>query len=201
MTGKELDYDEVIKARMDEIDGLRDTQVWEVVPREICFERTGKGPIRGRWVDINKGDDINKVYRSRYVAMEIKSQHGGNSREGLFAAMPPLEALKLLISITVSRAGINDKRDPFKLLFIDISKAYLHANVINDDLYVELPSEMNMPNCCGWLRNALYGTREGAKCWENDYSSTLAAQSCKRGKRVLVYSGVRSREHDICARR
>ena len=62
-----------------------------------------KPPIRGRWVDTNKGDEENKVYRSRYVAMEIRELHGGSGREGLFAAMPPLEALKLVLSLTVSR--------------------------------------------------------------------------------------------------
>ena len=68
---------------------------------------------------VNKGDDIAEVYRSGYVAREIRDQHGGAHREGLFAAMPPLEALKILISMTVSRMGTKEhgKR---KLMFIDI---------------------------------------------------------------------------------
>ena len=77
---------------------------------------------------------------------------------------------------------MENKRDPHKLMFIDISKAYLHADVINHDLYVELPKEMNMPDKCGWLKKALYGTRDGAKCWENDYAAAMVAQGFKRGR-------------------
>ena len=98
LTGHELDRNEVLKARLNEIEGLASMGVWDVAPREQCIARTGREPIRGRWVDVNKGDDNNKVCRSRYVAMEIRKMHGGNAREGLFAAMLPLEALKLLIS-------------------------------------------------------------------------------------------------------
>ena len=43
-------------------------------------------------------------------------------------------------------------------MFIDISKAYLHADVLNDSIYVELPGELNMPNMCGRQLRALYGT-------------------------------------------
>ena len=87
-------------------------------------------------MDINKGDDKAEVYRSRYVAREIRGQHGGSTREGLFAAMPPMEALKILISKTVSRIGVRNG-GIHKLMFMDVSKAYLHADVIDQDLYVE----------------------------------------------------------------
>ena len=123
---------------------------FEIVRREQCIEKTGKPPIRGRWGDINKGDDQGKVYRSRYVAMEIRKLHGGSDREGLFAAMPPLEALKLILSLTVSRPD-QQGAHPHKLMFIDISKAYLHADVINENLFVELPQEMNQVGRCGRL--------------------------------------------------
>ncbi len=81
--------------------------------------------------------------------------HGGNSREGLFAPTPPLEALKLVISLAVSRAGIHDWKDTRKMMFIDISKAYLHARVINEELSVQLAAEMEKPSQRGWLKKAL----------------------------------------------
>ena len=84
-----------------------------------------------------------KVYRSRFVAMELKQQHGGATRDGLFAAMPPLEGMRLLLSYVASRLNC---KSPHKFMFIDISKAYLHADVLNDSIYVELSGEMNMPN-------------------------------------------------------
>ena len=136
--------------------------VWEVVPVAACMRKTQKKPIRGRWVDVNKGDGQMEVYRSRYVAMELKNQYGGATRDGLFAAMPPLEGMRLLLSYVASR---QNRKFPPKLMFIDISKAYLHADVLNDSICVELPGEMNMPNMCGRLLRALYGTRQAARAW------------------------------------
>ena len=72
--------------------------VWDTVDKSDRYQKTVKPSIRGRGVDVNKGDDKNPVYRARYVAQEPRREHGGNTREGLFAAMPPLEAIKALIS-------------------------------------------------------------------------------------------------------
>lgn len=52
-------------------------------------------------------DDVDRKYGSNCVAQEDRQAHGGTHREGLFAAMPPIEALKLVISraVTANRAG------------------------------------------------------------------------------------------------
>ena len=47
---------------------------------------------------MNKGDAENPEYRSRLVAKEIKK----DNRDDLFAATPPLEALKLLIGMAMT---------------------------------------------------------------------------------------------------
>jgi len=177
LTGKMLEGAEVQKARLNEIEALDSMRVWDIVPIAVCLQATGRKPINGRWVDINKGDDDAKVYRSRYVAQEIRKQHGGAQREGLFAPMPPLEALKVVISCAASRPKMDHK-----LMFIDISKAYLHADVVDQSLFVALPKEMKMSNMCGRLRKALYGTREAAKCWEIEYSKTLEELGFIKGK-------------------
>ena len=167
LAGKALEHEKVIDARLDEIRALQDMGVWEVVPVAECMRKTQKKPIRGRWVDVNKGDDQVEVYRSRYVAMELKHQFGGAMRDGLVAAMPPLEGMRLLLSHVASRQG---RKTPHKLMFIDISKAYLHAEVLSDSIYVELPGEMNMPDMCGRLLRALSGTRQAARAWEEEYT-------------------------------
>ena len=102
--------------------------------------------------------------------------------------MPPMEALKIVISRVVSEKH-HDKRTMHKLLLMDISKAYLHADVIDDCLYVELPTEMNMPGYCGHLKKALYGTREAARCWEREYSKTLESMGFMKGPQAHVCSG------------
>ncbi len=55
VTSQDLDQDEVMKARVNQIEGLKETQAWEVVPHTQCFERTGKNPTRVGWVDVDKG--------------------------------------------------------------------------------------------------------------------------------------------------
>eukprot|EP00972_Heterocapsa_arctica_P108224 15937890-Heterocapsa_arctica.AAC.1 len=63
-------------------------KVYDKVPRSECM---GK-PIPLRWVDTNKGTDIDPNYRSRIVAKEPKATHPGDPAE-LYAAIPPLEAV------------------------------------------------------------------------------------------------------------
>ena len=72
----------------------------------------GKSPIGTRWIDINKGDSIKTNYRSRLVAKEFKV----DVRPDLFAATPPTECLRLLLS---KAAEHKDN----KVLYIDVSRA------------------------------------------------------------------------------
>ena len=47
--------------------------IWDVVDRDFALERmNGRKPIPVRWVDINKGSEADKEYRSRLVVMETK---------------------------------------------------------------------------------------------------------------------------------
>ena len=69
------------------------------VPVEQCIQLSGRQPIGTRWVDVNKSDDSNPQYRSRLVAKEINT----HKRDDLFAATPPLEAQKLLLSFAMTK--------------------------------------------------------------------------------------------------
>ena len=67
------------------------------------LEMTGKAPLKARWVDIDKGTR----YRSRWVAKQFK----GSDSEEWFAAAPPIEALRALISSLLLRSSATrDKR-------------------------------------------------------------------------------------------
>ena len=57
-------------------------------------QRKGINIAKTRWIDINKGDDKNPVYRSRFVAKEFNS----GEAQGLFAGTPPLWAFRALLS-------------------------------------------------------------------------------------------------------
>ena len=119
LSGKPLRAELVRKARMDEMGEVAKHGVYRLVPIAECWEKTGKGPIGTRWVDVNKGDDGNPEYRSRLVAQEIND----HKREDLFAATPPLESKKLLFSLAVTE-GVGCKEGQWRsgqcIDFIDV---------------------------------------------------------------------------------
>ena len=74
--------------------------VWERATYEECKLNTGRGPVSTRWVDVDKGRNGEHDVRSRLVARDFKVR--GDGREfDVFAAMPPLEAKRLLFRMAV----------------------------------------------------------------------------------------------------
>ena len=71
---------------------VRDMKVWTKIPRKMAQSRGWK-IIKTRWIDINKGDDENPVYRSRLVGKEFNNE----AMDGIFAGTPPLEALRYVV--------------------------------------------------------------------------------------------------------
>ena len=114
--------------------------MYDKVPLAECWQSTGRAPVKVKWIDINKGDNVNHEYRSRLVAKEIKM----DKRLDLFAATPPLEAKKLLFSAATTEglgfAAGQDKQSGMKIDFIDISRAFFQADAIRE-VYVELSAE------------------------------------------------------------
>ena len=89
--------------------------VYIKVPLQECWDATGQGPIGTKWIDINKGDKLHPEYRSRLVGQEIKM----DKRSDLFAATPPIEALRCLLAAAAYDYGIGIKG--IKLDFYDVS--------------------------------------------------------------------------------
>ena len=89
---------EMVKAaRQLEIKYADQKPVWEKIARSEA-KRRGWKIVKSRWNDINKYDDKFPNYRSRMVGKEFND----SVLEGLFAATPPLEALRLLLSHAAS---------------------------------------------------------------------------------------------------
>ena len=124
------------RARSDEIDGLSQYMVFERVPVGECWKEIGKLPIGVRWVDCNRGDAVHPNFRSRLVAKEAKK----DSRIDLFAATPPLEAKKKIVSFAGTEGygfDRDDRDNGIELDLIDIRKAYFNA-LARRAVYVEL---------------------------------------------------------------
>ena len=92
----------------------------------------GRSPISVRWVEVNKGDDLNPNIRNRLVAREIHTA----GQDAIFAPTPPLESLRMVLSMATTKfeggKGLQPCWDPTsenrtQLLIIDINRAYLNA--------------------------------------------------------------------------
>ena len=95
INGKRFDPLKVEGARAEEIGYYYKMKMYGKVPIAECIARTGRQPIGVRWIDHNKGDDLHEKYRSRLVAQQFNS---GPMEDNTFAATPPLEALRMVIS-------------------------------------------------------------------------------------------------------
>ena len=155
VTGQELDPVAVAMARTKEMDYVNKKGVWSVIPRHEALGR-GLKIIPTRWIDVNKGDSAHPNYRSRLVAKEYNT----GTQEGLFAATPPLEALRLLIS---HAATLKDGQSPDQVVMInDVARAFFEAP-IRRTVCIELPPEAGRSSGeVGLLRLSLYGTRDAA---------------------------------------
>jgi len=107
------------------------------------------------------------------------------SGESFFAPSPPIESLRLVLSLAATDLGgklalcLDEKsEDRTQLSFLDITRAYFNAKVDDDDpTYVELPQEdPESPNMVGKLLRHMYGTRRAADGWQEEYSSFLVGE-------------------------
>ena len=101
----------------------------------------------------------------------------------MFAATPPLESKRLLLSRAATRVNGKLVR---KLLFIDAKKAHLNPEC-REDVYIQLPEEAKGgPGMCGKLNFWLYGFRPAAHAWENHYAEKFEECGFVRGDACAV---------------
>ena len=157
--GGRLDWDRVTEARRLEMQYFKDMGVYSKVPREEV-RRNGAKVISTKWVDTNKGSEAEPNYRSRLVGRELNL----SDRPDLFAATPPLESLKYIISLC---ATSQRRQRPHRILSIDVSRAYFYAKSIRP-VFIQIPVEDRHPGdegMVGRLNLSLYGTRDAAQNW------------------------------------
>ena len=173
-SGAWLKHELMAKARREELAYSKYMGVHRKVPLSKCWDAIGKDPISVRWVDINKGDTGNPQYRSRLVAKEFRT----DVRPDLYAATPPNECLRLLLSQLVSDL-------PKQLMYADVSRAYFYAKAVRP-VYVQLPAEdfeEGDEGKCGELLMSMHGTRDAACNWSAEYTATLLASGYVQGRR------------------
>jgi hypothetical protein len=158
VSGKALEKSMVMKARREEIEYAERYNVWTVVPVSEAYEVSGKAPIGTRWIDINKGDVERPAYRSRLVVQEVRQ----SNIEAIFAATPPLESVRMLLSLQRTGKEVDKKGRRKKVMFIDVRRAHWCAKIFRA-VFVWLPEESGVGDgMCGRLNKAMYGCRDAA---------------------------------------
>ena len=161
-----LNPERVVEARKLVIEYANKKPVWHKISRKQAKEMGWK-IVKSRWIDISKGDEENPNYRSRFVGKEFND----GEVEGLFAATPPLEALRLILSwAATGGTGLLDGTKTGEtrkcIMLADVSRAFFEAPA-KRDLCVELPAEALVGNetaadTVGKLDASLYGTRDAS---------------------------------------
>ena len=185
--GGALDAERVRAARREEVEWCRKMCVWERYPRTDMLAEGGRA-ISLRWVDTDKGDAQRPNYRSRLCVREIKKAMKRSEipqAADLFSGMPPLEAVKALISIFVGHC-----QEPSKgrrsLMAFDISRAHFHG-VPARRVFVELPKEEHEDikdgvDYVGLLLKSMYGTVDASARWQAHYSQLLKEAGFAQGQ-------------------
>ncbi|CAE8636765.1 unnamed protein product, partial [Polarella glacialis] len=175
----------VVAGRKLEMEFFHKEAVYTKRPISECWQQTGKARIRTKWIDRNKGEKSNPDIRCRLVACQYNLYKDAE----LFAATPPLEALRFLISAAATsrprtghrKASQARRAGQRKLLLIDARRAYFNA-VSATLTYVELPEEDAEPGMCGMLNKCMYGTRDAARRREETYTQHLLDLGFKQGR-------------------
>ena len=144
-------------------------------------KKLGLGVIGTRWIDINKGDDMNPNHRSRFVAKEYNNGEDAS----LFAATPPLEALRLLVSEAATIDYNKEGKCKKKVIMInDVARAFFEAEATRQ-ICIELPEEDKLPNerdQVGLLLKSLYGTRDAAMNFQREVRKVMSNCGFSNGR-------------------
>lgn len=174
--GRPLDKELATRARKLEMDFFKKMKAHSKVERSVA-KQLGAKVITTRWIDTNKGDESKPDYRARLVGREIKI----DDRPDLFAATPPLESLRMILSIC---AHHQHDDEPYRILSSDIKRAYFFAKA-KRPIFIEIQIEDREPgdeNKIGRLNLSLYGTRDAAMNWQDEFTGVLVKNGFQRGK-------------------
>ena len=118
------------------------------------------------------------------LSHEIHRRSAGSHGPILYAATPPLEALRNIIgnAAIIEKGGMRGRERRKELMVNDVSRAYFYAPATLD-MFIELPSEDEeaQEGEFGWLNVCLYGTRDAARGWQDTLSKLIKQLGFTRG--------------------
>lgn len=166
-----------------EMDILQKMKVWDEVPLP-----KNQKVVSSKWVLAHKMNAEGEIIKrkARFVVRGFTQKEGIDFKE-TFAPTARFTSLMIMISVAAKFNWI--------LRGFDIVAAYPHSP-IDEDVYVT-PAEgfvMKNGSTVFYLKRALYGTKQAARCWWKHFSTVLAGIGCKfcindQSFYVLKYKG------------
>ena len=138
-TGLKMDEEQVRAGRETEVKRMLEFEVYEEVNEQQAH---GKRIWNSAWLDSQKRPGL---VRSRLVVNQVR---GASKREDVFAATPPLAAMRFILSRAASRGHGRC------LGLWDVSVAFFHAT-IEEEVFVRPPKNMRKDKTIWRL---MYGT-------------------------------------------
>ena len=151
---------------------------------------TGRKPLRLKWIDTNKGDEVRANIRSRLVCTEVRPK----GVEAIFSATPPLETLRALVTMAThydpSEPPPSQQHDPLCITLADISRPHFYAHSTRPT-FIQLPPEdpqSGTPGVCGRLLRTMYGTLDAAEKWAEHYAAILVKAGFEAGHLHAIFT-------------
>ena len=115
------------------------------------------------------------------VAQEFND--GKEMEEDLFAATPPLEAMRMLMSDVATKGGGGKRK---VLMLADVKKAFYEA-AMRRDVCMEIPEEDKeeedrKEDKVAYLKLAMPGTRDAANAWQEEVARWMRGLGFTRGR-------------------
>ena len=141
-------------------------------------------PLDLIWVDTDRSvDPTRKKIRSRLCAREYKTKKQGKIQRALpashlFSAMPPLEAVKVLVSIMMS-VSFSNKGKPLKLRHYGHQSSTFARNSPETHSTSDFPQRIikSMTKTkLGRLIKNIYGTQDASHIWQFDYVNLICGE-------------------------
>lgn len=149
------DGEDVLKAKIKELDSWKDNGVYEEVRRE------GQKIISTRWIVTEKMKEGKNICKARLVARGFEEQKDENLNESPTCSS---EVLKMTLAI------IN--KNKWECKTIDVKTAYLQGKEIKRNVYLRPPREAKTKGI--WkLKKTVYGLRDAARAWYDSISEIL----------------------------
>ena len=152
-----------IEAMQNEINSLKEHQVWDLVELP-----PGRKAIGSKWIFKCKTDAEGNVerYKARLVAQGFNQKYGIDYEE-TFSPVVRFESVRTILALAANLG--------FKLHQMDIKTAFLNGE-LEEEIFMRQPEgfiEAGKEDMVCKLKRSIYGLKQSARCWNTELDHKL----------------------------